>query len=115
VEINGHVIRAEIADSPKEQALGLMFRKSLPENSGMLFLFEQDAKHSFWMKNTKIPLDIIWINSRKEIVHIEHSVPPCPESPCLSYRPLANARYVLETNGGWTIKNGVKTGDTVNF
>lgn len=115
VKINGHIIKAEIADDPKEQALGLMFRKNLAENSGMLFIYERSARYSFWMKNTKIPLDIIWIDEGLNIVHIEHSVPPCTQSPCLSYRPPAAAKYVVEVNGGWAIKNGVKIGDTVDL
>ena len=115
VKIKGHTINAEVADNAKEQALGLMFRKNLSDDSGMLFIFEQEARHSFWMKNTKIPLDIIWIDGQKNILHIEHSVPPCGKDPCLSYRPPKVSKYVLETNGGWAINNDISIGDGVSF
>lgn len=115
VEIGSRTIQAEIADSPIEQTKGLMFRKNLADNSGMLFIFSQEGHYPFWMKNTKIPLDIIWISLDKKIVHVEHSVPPCLESPCLSYSSPKPAMYVLETNGGWTIKNDVKIGESVSF
>lgn len=115
VEIDHHIIQAEIADSPLEQTKGLMFRKHLDNDAGMLFIFDQASRYPFWMKNTKIPLDILWINDKKEIVHIEHSLPPCLQDPCLSYSSPKPAKYVLEVNGGWTIKNGIKIGDKVSF
>ena len=116
VEINNQTIFVDVADSPVKQAKGLMFRKSLDENRGMLFVFEREAKHSFWMKNTLIPLDMLWLNTDKEIIHIEHSAPPCKEDPCPTFGPQSsNAKYVLEVNGGWSIENSVGLGDSVNF
>ncbi len=115
VQINNTTINAEVAVNNKERSLGLMFRRNLAQNDGMLFIFDNESRRSFWMKNTKIPLDIIWVNKDKKIVHIEHSALPCLESPCLSYSSKYPVMYVLEVNGGWSIENGTGVGDTVNF
>jgi len=89
----------EIVKTQAEKAKGLMFRKSLEEDKGMLFVFDKEGIYSFWMKNTLIPLDIIWINSNKEVVYIEHNAQPCEEI-CGSLSPSKNSKYVLEINGG---------------
>lgn len=120
VMINGKKIEVEIADTPAKLTQGLMFRKELGENSGMLFIFSNLAKHSFWMANTLIPLDIIWLNENKEIVYISADTPPCTETGnvkalCKSYSPGKDAKYVLEVNGGWTSKNGVLVGQKAEF
>ena len=115
IEIKGNTVMVELADTKTEQAKGLMFRKNLDENEGMLFVFDSERRHSFWMKNTLIPLDMIWINSKNEVVHIEHSAPPCKESPCPTYSSDQYAQYVLELNGGWAIKHGLSLGDTIAF
>ncbi len=75
----------EIADDVMERTQGLMFRENLEDDKGMLFVFESESRHSFWMKNTKIPLDIIWINDGGEIVYISQSTPPCVADPCPGY------------------------------
>ncbi|MBI2057274.1 DUF192 domain-containing protein [Candidatus Pacearchaeota archaeon] len=67
----------EIASTQEELSKGLMFRESLDENSGMLFIFQEERAYNFWMKNTLISLDIIWINSNKEVIFIEHNAQPC--------------------------------------
>lgn len=115
IEIKGATVMVELADTKAEQTKGLMFRKSLDENEGMLFVFDSERRHSFWMKNTLIPLDMIWLNSKKEVVHIEHSAPPCKESPCPTYSSDQHALYVLELKGGWAIKHNLNLGDTVSF
>lgn len=115
IQINDKTVYVEVADSPKEQSLGLMFRKKLEKDEGMLFIFDDNRKHSFWMKNTLITLDMIWLDSKKEVVHIEHSAPPCKESPCPTYSSQYPAKYVLELNGGWAIENDLKLGDTLEF
>lgn len=116
VSVAGHALSVEIADEPHELMRGLMSRKELDQNQGMLFVFENLGRHPFWMKNTLISLDMLWLNENFEIIHIENSVPPCRESPCLSYAAETNkAKYVLEVNGGWTLEKGVKVGDVVEF
>jgi uncharacterized membrane protein (UPF0127 family) len=115
VRINGQEIFVEIADSPNERAKGLMFREKLDEDKGMLFIFENEDHRSFWMKNTYIPLDILWIDSKEKIVHIEKEVPPCETEKCPPYTSDAKAKYVLEVNSGWAEKNNVKIGDAVRF
>lgn len=119
VIINGNKVNVEVVTTPASMARGLMFRKYLAENAGMLFIFGNSARHSFWMANTLIPLDIIWIDENKKIVDIKHNTPPCTadviKSYCTSYLPQAKAKYVLEVNGDWCNKNSVKIGDSVLF
>ena len=105
----------EIADSGNELARGLMFREKLDENKGMLFIFMQPANYTFWMKNMFIPLDIIWIDENKAIVHIEENVPICEQDPCQTYTPNKKALYVLEIKSGLVKKLGIKTGENVEF
>lgn len=106
----------DIADDPYEQSRGLMFRKSLESNNGMLFVFEDLTNRSFWMKNTYIPLDMIFIDNNLRIVDIKENVPPClRENPCPSYPSTDPAKYVLEVNGGFVRENRIKIGDMLDF
>jgi len=91
---------AELADTPQKRARGLMFREQLAPDAGMLFRFEDAGEWSFWMKNTKVALDILWIGPDKRIVYIEENVPPCRQDPCPEYKPSAAALYVLELPAG---------------
>ncbi len=90
-------ILAEVADDAAERASGLMFREELGFEDGMLFIFPEEEKHGFWMKNTLVPLTIVWVDSRMEVVHIENAV-PCSEEPCPLYTPESNSLYVIELN-----------------
>ena len=92
-----------------------MFRKELAQNRGMLFIFEKEDIYPFWMKNTFIPLDIIWINADKEVVFLSKDNPPCKEISCLSINPQRPAKYVLEVNAGAIDKIGLKLGDKLGF
>lgn len=103
----------EIATSSQEKSQGLCCRDSLPKNSGMLFVYHQPGDYRFWMKDTKIPLDMYWINSEKRIVHIEHSVKP--ESYPESFGTEKSAQYILETNAGFAKSHNITIGDTVKF
>lgn len=105
----------EMADTAEERAIGLMNRDILPNDHGMLFIFEQLGEYSFWMKNTLIPLDIIWISESFEIVEIEQDVPPCVTVQCESYGGSVPARYVLEVNAGEVERNGFVSGDLVQI
>lgn len=103
--------RSEVADTAAERTLGLMFRKEIPEDKGMLFRYDEPGIYSFWMKNTYIPLDMIWINNH-DVVHIEHAS-PCLEGECRLYTPKYPADYVLEINSGLAEKYNITVGDKV--
>lgn len=106
------VIDLEIADTDYERQLGLMKRVSMEENQGMLFIFPADAMQSFWMRNTLISLDMIFINSNKKIVTIHKNTKVLSDQ---SYPSTSPARYVLEVNAGFTAKHGVQVGDQVSW
>ena len=102
----------EVAVTQAEHAKGLMERESLGRNKGMLFIFEKADYYTFWMKDTLIPLDIIWIDENKEVVFISKDTQPCEEDPCPSFGPGKPAKYVLEINSGMADKIGISEGDT---
>lgn len=111
-----HCFDVEVARTAEEQSRGLMFREKLEQDRGMLFIFNKEAEYPFWMKNTLIPLDIIWINENKEVVFIGENVQPCKnDSFCPSISPGKNAKYVLEINAGVSKEIGLKTDDKLNF
>ena len=105
-------INVEVADDDNEKITGLMFREKLEENSGMLFVFDSENYQTFWMKNTLIPLDIIFIGKDFKIIDIKTAV-PCKKDPCALYRPSEPAKYVLEVNGNFTIENDIGIGDKI--
>ena len=106
------IIDIEVADNEQKTAQGLMHRSSMPENAGMLFLMPQEDIQGFWMRNTYIPLDMVFVNSNKEIVTIHHNTTPMNEN---SYLSTAPALYVVEVNGGFCNRNNIKEGDTIEF
>ena len=112
---NGFAVAVEIANTPELRAQGLMYRDHLKPASGMLFFFNENGVYDFWMKNTIIPLDMIWIDEGRKVVHIKSEVPPCRADPCPSYDPAVEARYVLEVAGGEAAKRGFRVGDVVRF
>jgi uncharacterized protein len=105
----------EVAKTQQELSRGLMFRGSLKEDAGMLFVFQEEGEYGFWMKNTLIPLDIIWINEKKEVVYISKNTLPCKEEICPSVGPGREAKYVLELNGGMAEKIGLTEGSLAEF
>ena len=105
-------IEIEKAENDEERARGMMFRKSMPDSQGMLFLFEESRPQSFWMKNTLIPLDIIYIDETKKITTIYANTIPESET---SLPSKGNAKYVLELRGGYCQDYGVKVGDNVEW
>lgn len=113
----GAVIMAELAETVEERARGLMFRPSLEKNRGMLFTFAEPQQWSFWMKNTRISLDIIWMDGNKKIVHIERRVPTCnrTDDGCPQYQPNENAVYVLELAAGSAEALTLDRGATLRF
>ncbi|MHC5225246.1 DUF192 domain-containing protein [Ignatzschineria sp. LJL83] len=107
-------ISVELALDSASQARGLMYRQEMPENSGMLFMFSEETPLSFWMKNTLIPLDIIYINEQGNVVHIA-TAQPCKIQNCPSYPSVYPAKYVLELNAGRAEELGLSAGDNLNW
>ena len=105
----------ELAVNPEELYQGLMFRERLDYDKGMLFIFEEPKKYGFWMKNTYIPLDIIWINQEKEVVFIKRGAQPCQNNLCQAVYPESQAKYVLEVNAGVVGDIGLNLGDKLTF
>lgn len=105
-------IDIELADNNFKRMQGLMYRKEMAENQGMLFIFEIEDYQSFWMKNTILPLDIIFVNVNKEIVKIHKNTTPFSEQ---SYPSIKPAIYVVEVNAGYTDKYGIKEGDKISW
>ena len=108
-------INVEVVQKEEELHRGLQFRTSLAPDSGMLFIFKKSWPYAFWMKDTLIPLDMIWMDEARSIVHIEHNVPPCTADPCPRYPPEHAALYVLEINAGYAAKLGLQSGDAAEF
>jgi len=105
----------EVVQKPEELTRGLMERDSMEDNHGMLFVFPESRQYSFWMKDTLIPLDMIWMDYGRNVVHIAHDVPPCEEDPCPTYAPPTDALYVLEINAGLAQRFGITQGDRAEF
>ena len=101
-----HLIDAQVATAPDERAIGLMFRKEMPQHEGMLFVFEAPSQQCFWMKNTLLPLSVAFVADDGRIVNIDDMAPQTLESHC-SAEPV---RYVLEMNKGWFARKGIKAG-----
>jgi len=113
VQINAEMMRREI-----ELMRGLMFRESLPPNRGMLFIHPKEDIYHYWMYQTKIPLDLIWMDRNHRIVEMSLDTPPCKSSSarqCPNYGGNIKSMYALEVNAGIARKNGLKTGDTLDF
>lgn len=108
-------VRAELARDPYAWSKGLMFRKSLAQDTGMLFVFPDSAKRSFWMKNTTIPLDMLFIDADNKIVTIHAGAVPCDTLACPQYASTASAMYVLEVNAGFVERYTIREGDTVEI
>jgi YVTN family beta-propeller protein len=101
----------EVTDDREEFPRGLMFRNHLPWNAGMLFAYNDEEPRRFWMKNTLIPLDMIFLDSSLKIIDIKENVPPCKQEDCRTYPSREPAQYVLEVNSGFAQEKGVKIGD----
>jgi uncharacterized protein len=115
VTLRGRHFGVEIATTPAAQAHGLMERTSMPADHGMLFVFKHSAPRVFWMKNTLIPLDILFFDATHKLVSVVSDAPPCRANPCPLYPSDAPARYVLELNAGTAARLGVRQGDVFTF
>lgn len=112
---DGFTVRLELALSPEEIANGLMFRPSLAADRGMLFLFDEARLPSFWMKNTLIALDLVFLDPVGTVVDVIPEVPPCAADPCPTYSPEAPALAVLELGAGSAKAHGIEPGATLLF
>lgn len=111
---SGDEFRLEIAATPEQQALGYMFRERVGPREGMLFLFAGPGQHSIWMKNCKVPLDLLWLDENWRVVYIAHEQQPCPaEGECPGVTPLGVSRYVLELAGGTARAQNLQPGDPI--
>ena len=113
----GNTIYAEVADTQDKRAEGLMYRTSLAPDHGMIFLFPELGYYTFWMKNTKISLDIIWMEKNGKIIYIEPAVPICTrqDDGCPRYHSHKKSRYVLEINAGMAKKLDLSPGTLLNL
>ncbi len=105
-----HRIQAEVAGDFATRAQGLMNRRSMPANHGMLFVFPQNAQHCMWMRNTYIPLSVAFLDERGAVINVAEMEPKTEDNHCAA-RP---ARYALEMNRGWFVQRGIKSGIRIN-
>ena len=115
VELKGQRFDVEIADTEPARERGLMFRESMPADHGMLFLFDDSTERTFWMKNCRMPLDILYFDEKYKLVSVQQRVPACRSEPCPVYPSEGAAKYVLELNAGVADKLDVKPGDAIKL
>lgn len=111
IEFPGASFTVEIPNTPYRVKRGFQGRKTLSPGAGMLFVLPKVQVVHFWMKDTLIPLDMIWLDENRHVLHIESAVPPCTASPCPQYGPALPAKYVLEVNAGQAGMAGIRIGD----
>ena len=112
IRYKSRVFTVEIADSFAKQALGLMYRKSMKKDHGMLFVFNREGRYDIWMMNMRFPIDILWLGASGKILKITEEAVPCKSLlSCPPYRSPENAKYVLELNTDSIRKNKMKAGD----
>ncbi|MDD2655163.1 MAG: DUF192 domain-containing protein [Candidatus ainarchaeum sp.] len=107
-------VYVEVADDMDELGRGLMFRESLPEDEGMLFVFPRPGNYAFWMKDTLVPLDAIYMDENSTVVGIVQ-MEPCIADPCPAYAPDSEALYVLEVNKGFSERHGIELGSRMTL
>ena len=115
VRLKGEWFGVELATTPEEQSMGLMFRDQMDESHGMLFIFPTEYRRSFWMKNTRIALDIFYFDAELKLVSVSENTPPCRIQNCPSYPSEGPARYVLELSAGMAKQLGVQAGDSLEL
>lgn len=115
VELHGQRFSVEFATDDASRVHGLMMRSTLPADHGMLFVFPDTAPRAFWMKNTLIPLDILYFDTDRRLVSMQLDVPPCKTDPCSTYPSSAAARYVLELSAGTAHRIGARMTDELKI
>ena len=113
IYISGKKLTVDIANTPEKQTLGLSYRKSMAEDSGMLFIFPKPTTVGFWMKDMNFALDFIWIDANGKIIGIDKDI--LPNTYPKTFSPPSPIKYVLEVNAGWSDRNGVRIGDEMNY
>ncbi|MCX7554250.1 DUF192 domain-containing protein [Marinicella sp. S1101] len=113
VTLKDQTFLVELADDAQSRAMGLMYRKEMADSEGMLFIFPDSKPRAFWMKNTLIPLDILYFDQNRRLVSISENTPPCKNTStrCPNYPSAKPAKYVLEINAGLSQDYGFTTGD----
>jgi uncharacterized protein len=112
---SGKVLQVELMLNDEDRAMGLMYRPSLPQDHGLLFVFDRADFHGFWMKNCRFPIDMIWLNPSRKVVYVAEAVPPCKSDPCAVYTPMRRALYVVEMNAGQARREKAVLGATLRF
>jgi uncharacterized membrane protein (UPF0127 family) len=112
---SGQELTVEVMVEDEDRAMGLMFRPSLPEDRGMLFIFEGVGFHGIWMKNCRFPIDIVWLDENRKVVHLAPRVPHCVRDPCPVYMPMRRAAYVVEMNAGSARREKIVLGAELDF
>jgi hypothetical protein len=112
---SGRVLQVEVMVRDEDRAMGLMFRPSLAKDRGMLFSFENPDFHGIWMKNCRFPIDIVWLDERKNVVDVKEGAPPCKAEPCPVYLPMRRASWVVEINAGQARREKLVRGAAVRF
>ena len=115
VVLKGQRFTVELAETEDKQALGLMFRDSMADDHGMLFLFPVESRRSFWMRNTRIPLDIFYFDADLRLVSVAAGAQPCRTPQCPGYPSEGPAQYVLELNAGKAAELAVGRGDVLEL
>lgn len=108
-------VRVEVANNDEERTRGYMYREAIPEGTGMWFVFNSEQPLSFWMKNTKVALDIIFVDKNFKITNIVKNATPCIKDPCLNYYSQGNAQFVLEVPAGYAENHNFETGNLITF
>ncbi len=114
IKIGEAIVNVEIADTPDKRTLGLSGRTALLPNAGMLFVFDNEDYHTFWMKDMNFPLDLIWIGSDMKVMDVLKNATP-DTYPKYAFKPDKPARYVVEVNAGWIERNKINLGDKIEF
>jgi uncharacterized protein len=112
---SGKTLQVEVMATDADRAMGLMFRKSLPADRGLLFVFPAAGQYPFWMKNCRFPIDIVWLDEKRKVVFVAADVPPCKTDPCPSYGGMQRALYVVEVNAGQAAREKVTVGSVLDF
>ena len=111
----GVTLTVDLARTSAEQERGLSYRDSMAPDHGMLFVFDHEATWGFWMHEMRFPLDIIWFNSQRQVVHFEQNLKPCTPQDCPAFTPSSKAMYVLEVNAGFVESHNVTLGQAFTF
>lgn len=115
VEFGDSKFFVEIADEPGELQKGLMFVESMPKNEGMLFIFDDSSPRTFWMKNTLIPLDMVFIDENYVVVDLKENVQPCDADPCPTYPSEFSSKFVVELNAGSSKEYNISVGSIMRM